>query len=145
MPLIVLAFAIGPTVHARDLGAPPPPLAVQASVTDAGTLVTWLPPAAEGASALVAYHVHRLAGPTGGWQEVGVVDAATLSFTDGSDPGAGGLAAYSVTAENSNGLGLQSAPAMAGRAMCDPLGLSGTPPQPVVNLDCLPARFLYLE
>jgi hypothetical protein len=135
MPIAILALAtLGSPATARDLGAPLPPLAVQASATDAGTLVTWLPPADDGAGPLLGYHVYRHAGPTGGLVEVGSTDASTRSFVDSA--AGDGVFLYSVTAENARGPSVQSAPAAVG-ALCDPLILAGTPPQAGVNWACI--------
>ena len=135
MPLIVLALATwGPAAEARGPGAPLPPLAVQASATDAGALVTWLPPASEGSTQLVAYHVYRLenAGASVRWEPVGSTGPDVLSFLDPS----GTAAAYAVAAENLHEASLLSPATTAGQA-CDAVGLAGTPPQLVVNWDCI--------
>jgi hypothetical protein len=145
MSLTVLALlGATPNAQARDLGTPLPPLDVRATATDAGVLVTWLPPAAEGTAPVESYHVYRLDGPTGGWQEVGATGADGRSLLDASaadDGGHGGLV-YSVRAANDNGASLPSAPAAAGSSSpciemyIPPLQVppGGVDPQCVVDL-----------
>lgn len=134
MALALALVSSVPGASALDAGAPLPPTGVSAEWTPEGVEVSWSAPAHDGGSPILEYRVYRSVPETPGvWELVAKVDSVARVFLDEDAPG--DLAFYAVSAANGNSEGVPSTTTT--RERCAPFGLSGTPPVPVVNVDCI--------